>query len=194
MSRRVVVTGIGMVTPVGLDTESSWKALLEGRSGVGPISLFDASSFPTRIAAEVRGFQLDRYLREAEAWREHSRNTVFALAAGKMAAEDSGLLDDPGLDRDRFGIYLGSGEGQHDFLPFVGLLHRSSQGQTGGKVDPAVSRELLAGIEDYARGLVPLVVPLTMLRHYVKRAEIAYLAGQLYLDPHPKELMLRNQV
>ena len=50
------------------------------------------------------------------------------------------------------------------------------------------------GIEDYARGLVPLVVPITMLRHYVKRAEIAWLAGQVYLDPHPKELMLRNQV
>jgi uncharacterized protein YbgA (DUF1722 family)/uncharacterized protein YbbK (DUF523 family) len=67
-------------------------------------------------------------------------------------------------------------------------------GHLRGKVDPAVSRELLAGIEDYARGLVPLVVPLTMLRHYVKLAEIAYLAGQIYLDPHPKELMLRNQV
>jgi uncharacterized protein YbgA (DUF1722 family)/uncharacterized protein YbbK (DUF523 family) len=67
-------------------------------------------------------------------------------------------------------------------------------GHLRGKVEPAVSRELLAGIEDYARGLVPLVVPLTMLRHYVKRAEIAYLAGQIYLDPHPKELMLRNHV
>jgi uncharacterized protein YbgA (DUF1722 family)/uncharacterized protein YbbK (DUF523 family) len=67
-------------------------------------------------------------------------------------------------------------------------------GHLRGKVDPAVSRELLAGIEDYARGLVPLVVPLTMLRHYVKRAELAYLAGQIYLDPHPKELMLRNHV
>jgi uncharacterized protein YbgA (DUF1722 family)/uncharacterized protein YbbK (DUF523 family) len=67
-------------------------------------------------------------------------------------------------------------------------------GHLRGKVEPAVSRELLAGIEDYARGLVPLVVPLTMLSHYVKRLGIAYLAGQVYLDPHPKELMLRNQV
>jgi uncharacterized protein YbgA (DUF1722 family)/uncharacterized protein YbbK (DUF523 family) len=67
-------------------------------------------------------------------------------------------------------------------------------GHLRGRVEPAVSREILALVEDYARGLVPLVVPTTMLRHYVKRAEIEYLAGQIYLDPHPKELMLRNQV
>jgi uncharacterized protein YbgA (DUF1722 family)/uncharacterized protein YbbK (DUF523 family) len=67
-------------------------------------------------------------------------------------------------------------------------------GHLRGRVEPGVSRELLALVEDYARGLVPLVVPTTMLRHYVKRAGIEYLAGQIYLDPHPKELMLRNQV
>jgi 3-oxoacyl-[acyl-carrier-protein] synthase II len=125
-----------MVTPVGLDVESSWRSLVAGRSGVGRISLFDASSFPTQIAAEVRGFELGRYLSDAERWREHSRNTVFALAAGKMAADDAGLFD-AAIDRRRLGIYLGSGEGQHDFLPFVGLLYRSSQGMPGGKVDAA---------------------------------------------------------
>jgi 3-oxoacyl-[acyl-carrier-protein] synthase II len=125
-----------MVTPVGLDAEASWRSLLAGKSGVGPISLFDASSFPTRIAAEVRGFALERYLADSAPWREHSRNTVFALAAGRMAADDAGLRD-ARIDPDRLGIYLGSGEGQHDFLPFVGLLHRSSQGSPEGKVDPA---------------------------------------------------------
>ena len=57
--RRVVVTGMGMVTPLGRDLETTWKALLEGKSGVGPISLFDAHTFPTRIAAEVPDFRLD---------------------------------------------------------------------------------------------------------------------------------------
>ena len=61
--RRVVVTGMGMVTPVGRDLESTWSALLAGKSGVGPISLFDARTFPTRIAAEVKDFRLDDYRR-----------------------------------------------------------------------------------------------------------------------------------
>ena len=67
-------------------------------------------------------------------------------------------------------------------------------GQLRGRAEPGVARELHQLIEDYGRGLVPLVVPLTMLRHYVKRLEIPYLADQVYLDPHPKELMLRNHV
>lgn len=134
MRRRVVVTGMGMVTPMGRDLESSWNALLKGQSGVDHISLFDASAFPTRIAAEVRGFRLEDYLDDAPRWLEHSRNTIFALAAGRMAVDQSGLLDDPNLDRTRLGVYLGSGEGQHDFIPFVTALHRSNQ---GGKVDPA---------------------------------------------------------
>lgn len=135
MRRRVVVTGMGMVTPVGGDMESSWKALQSGRSGVGPISLFDARTFPTQIAAEVRGFELGRYLDDADRWKEHSRNTQFALAAGRMALDDSGLLDSTKIDRSRFGVYLGSGEGQHDFFRFVDLVYRSTGDD--GKVDSA---------------------------------------------------------
>jgi len=124
--RRVVITGMGMVTPVGGDVESTWSSLLAGQSGVGPISLFDARTFPTRIAAEVKDFRLDRYLTEAERWAEYSRNTRFALAAGKLAMDDSGLLKGPGpADRTRFGIYLGAGEGQQDFPRFVKLVHDS---------------------------------------------------------------------
>jgi 3-oxoacyl-[acyl-carrier-protein] synthase II len=130
--RRIVVTGMGMVTPVGRDLESTWAALREGCSGVGPISLFDASTFPTRIAAEVKGFELSDYIDDADRWRDHCRNTQFALAAARMAVEHSGLEDDPGLDRSRFGVYLGSGEGQQDFPRFVDLVHRSSR---EGKVD-----------------------------------------------------------
>ncbi len=133
--RRVVVTGMGMVTPVGRDLESTWSALLEGRSGVGPIGLFDARTFPTRIAAEVRDFRLDDYLPDTRRWTEHSRNTKFALAAGTMAMKDSGLTEaGPDFDRRRFGVYLGSGEGQHDFPRFVRLVRRSTR---DGRVDTA---------------------------------------------------------
>jgi 3-oxoacyl-[acyl-carrier-protein] synthase II len=133
--RRVVVTGMGMVTPVGRDLEATWKSLQEGRSGVGPIELFDARTFQTRIAAEVRGFRLEGYIPDDGRWRECCRNTRFAVAAATMAVSHSGLDDDETLDRSRFGVYLGSGEGQQDFPRFVSLLYRSSKG--GPHVDTA---------------------------------------------------------
>ncbi len=133
--RRVVVTGMGMITPLGRDLETTWSALLAGKSGVGPISLFDARTFPTRIAAEVHDFRLDDYIEGAGRWAEHSRNTKFALAAASMAIKSSRLLE-PGhdLNRRRFGVYLGSGEGQQDFPRFVSLVNRSTR---DGKVDTA---------------------------------------------------------
>ena len=135
MQRRVVVTGMGMVTPVGRDLETTWASLQEGRSGVGPISLFDASSFATQIAAEARGFDLATYVADADRWREHCRNTLFAIAAARMAVDHSGLLESSrAVDPARFGIYLGSGEGQQDFPRFVKLVHASSR---SGKVDTA---------------------------------------------------------
>src|SRR3954466_9360799 len=91
--RRVVVTGMGMVTPLGRDLETTWSALLQGKSGVGPISLFDARTFPTRIAAGGKVFQLERSRADAARWVDHSRNTRFALAAAQMAMDDSGLMD-----------------------------------------------------------------------------------------------------
>jgi 3-oxoacyl-[acyl-carrier-protein] synthase II len=142
--RRVVVTGMGMVTPVGLDLESTWSALLAGKSGVGPIGLFDARTFPTRIAAEVRDFRLDDYLPDAARWTEHSRNSRFALAAAAMAMKDSGLSETkPELNRRRFGVYLGSGEGQQDFPRFVRLVQQSAH---DGRVDTAEFTRI--GIKD----------------------------------------------
>jgi 3-oxoacyl-[acyl-carrier-protein] synthase II len=138
MRRRVVVTGLGMVTPVGRDVESTWRSLCEGRSGVGPIGLFDASAFPTRIAAEVVGFRLADHRDDADRWAEHSRTSQFALAAATQAMAHAGLGDAP-IDRSRFGVYLGSGEGQTDFERFVDLIHRS--GRDGG-VDSAKFTEL----------------------------------------------------
>jgi len=133
--RRVVVTGMGMVTPVGRDLETTWSALLAGTSGVGPITLFDAETFPTRIAAEVRDFHLEDYLDDGNRWAEHSRNTRFALAAAQMALDESQLLA-PGspVDRSRVGVYLGAGEGQHDFLRFVNTVAATTH---DGKVNTA---------------------------------------------------------
>ena len=126
MRRRVVVTGMGMITPVGRDAESSWRAMCEGRGGVGPMTLFDASTFATRIAAEVGDFRLSDYRPDAEGWVDHSRTTHFALAAATQAVADAGLGDAP-PDRGRFGVYLGSGEGQHDFERFASLVHTSTR-------------------------------------------------------------------
>jgi 3-oxoacyl-[acyl-carrier-protein] synthase II len=133
--RRVVVTGMGMLTPVGLDLESTWSSLLSGHGGVGPITLFDAHSFPTRIAAEVKDFRLEDYLDEPARWVEHSRNSQFAISAASMAMKDAGLgASTPDLDRTRFGVYLGSGEGQQDFPRFVKLMNQTSH---DGRVDTA---------------------------------------------------------
>src|SRR5262245_3905037 len=119
LMRRIVVTGMGMVSPLGLDLGRTWSALQAGRAGVGEVTLFDARSFPTRIAAEVPDFRLSDYIEDADCWQEHNRNSQFAIAAARMAIDDAGLDSDEGLDRTRFGVYLGSGEGQHDFPRFV---------------------------------------------------------------------------
>ncbi len=144
--RRVVVTGLGMVTPVGLDVESTWEALCEGRGGVGPIRRFDAGSFPTRIAAELKGFGLARDLGAAAGrWTKHGRNTQIALAAASQAVAHAGLMEDRGLDPKRFGVYLGSGEGQQDFPRFVDLMQRS---RSGDQVDTRRFTELGLGMLD----------------------------------------------
>ena len=133
VGRRVVVTGMGLVTPVGLDVSSTWEALREGRGGVGPVTRFDASAFATRIAAEVKGFSLEQDLGdEAVRWEQHCTNTRIALAVAAQAVRHAGLFDGPEIDRARFGVYLGAGEGQANFSPFINLVRRSLD---GGRVD-----------------------------------------------------------
>ncbi len=136
MGRRVVVTGIGMVTPVGKNVDETWDSLLHGRSGVGYISLFDASTFATRIAAEVRDFDLNRYISDTSDFPPLSRNSVFALAAGQMALEDAGIdRNSPRLDRTRFGVYFGAGEGQQDFPHFCACVHKATKDEEVRKDD-----------------------------------------------------------
>ena len=109
--RRVVVTGVGLVTPIGNDVQSTWDALLAGRSGGGTITHFDASDFDVRFACEVKGFQPEQYMDRKEA-RRTDRFAQFALAAAQEAMAHAGL-DDPAasFDRDRTGVLIGSGIG-----------------------------------------------------------------------------------
>jgi len=127
MRRRVVVTGIGWVTPLGAEIEPVWKRLLEGESGVGYITLFDASNFPTKISAEVRNWDVSDVGEDPARWKYQGRHTRFAVGAAKKAMADSGALDAP-LDPTRFGVYLGSGEGQQDFDSFTQMMVAALEG------------------------------------------------------------------
>lgn len=129
MRRRVVVTGIGCVTPVGNDVKSLWNSFCESKSGIGPISLFDASHFPTRFAAEVKGLDLGDYVPDPEAYEKTGRNVRFAIAASEQAVRDSGILES-GLEPERIGVYLGAGEGQQDFNVFMNMIARAQRSGT----------------------------------------------------------------
>ena len=120
MKRRVVVTGMGAITPVGNDVATTWRAITAGVSGGAPITKFDASSFPVRFACEVKGFDPLMYLDRKEAKRA-DLFAQYAIAASVQAMTDSGLDDSSRYDPDRVGVIIGSGIGglktfeeQHD--------------------------------------------------------------------------------
>jgi 3-oxoacyl-[acyl-carrier-protein] synthase II len=109
MERRVVVTGVGAVTPLGLGAEPSWEAMRAGRSGIDRITLFDPSAYSSRIAGEVKGFDPSAWMEPREA-RHCDRFTQFAIAAAALAVKDSGL-DFSAVDATRVGVLIGSGIG-----------------------------------------------------------------------------------
>lgn len=114
MKRRVVITGIGCVTPIGTGKDKFWNSLINGVSGIDYITRFDTRDFSTRIAAEVRDFSAENYIDKREAKRM-DRFTQFAVAAAQMAAEDAGL-NIKEIDAERFGVILGAGIGGMDTL------------------------------------------------------------------------------
>ncbi len=109
LDRRVVITGLGLVTPLGIGVEEAWTALCEGKSGIGEITRFDASEFDTQIAGEVKDFHPDDFLPKKEAKRIQSF-IAYAVAASRMALEDSGLIIDS-ANQDRVGVLTGCGLG-----------------------------------------------------------------------------------
>lgn len=129
MRRRVVITGIGSVNPVGHDVETLWSGLKEGRSGVGHTTIFDASSFPTQISAEVKDWDVSAFGGAPDVWKDRGRHTCFAAGAGHQAMQSSGVLD-AGVAPERFGVYLGSGEGSQDFFSFADMMTAALENDT----------------------------------------------------------------
>jgi 3-oxoacyl-[acyl-carrier-protein] synthase II len=150
MKRRVVVTGMGAITPVGNDVATTWRSLIEGKSGTAPITKFDASKFPVRFAAEVKGFNPLDYMDRKEAKRA-DQYTQYAVAAARQAMTDARLVEQNGMDPDRIGVIIGSGIGglksfeeQHDVYRERGV----------GKISPFFIPMFIA---DIAAGIVSMM-------------------------------------
>jgi len=150
MKRRVVVTGMGTITPVGNDVATTWRSLIEGKSGTAPITKFDASNFPVKFAAEVKGFNPLDYMERKEAKRA-DQYTQYAVAAARQAMTNADLVERNGMDPDRIGVIIGSGIGglksfeeQHDVYRERGV----------GKISPFFIPMFIA---DIAAGIVSMM-------------------------------------
>ncbi|MEJ2745591.1 MAG: beta-ketoacyl synthase N-terminal-like domain-containing protein, partial [bacterium] len=139
--RRVVITGMGLVTPLGIGVERTWDGLVNGRSGVGRLTRFDASGYPTKIAGQVNGFDPVKLIGPRDDFDSLGIHTQFALAAARLAYDDAGLAR-ASLDPSRVGVYLGCGEGDPSFL---WLADRISESLKEDSVDMATF--LRRGIE-----------------------------------------------
>src|SRR5688572_22199871 len=126
---RVVITGLGWVTPMGHSIEAVWKRLLNGESGIARTTIFDASTFPTTFSAEVKDYRIADHIVDPAPHRHSGRNTQFALGACAQAWKHAGL-DARSLDLDRVGIYLGSGEGSLDFAAYTGAALAAWKNET----------------------------------------------------------------
>ena len=122
--RRVVVTGVGVINPLGNDIETVWSAIKEGKSGVDYTTIFDASNFPTRISAEIKDWDIASVVDDPKLWELRGRHTKFAVGAAIQAYQASGVGDSI-TDPRRFGVYMGSGEGNQDFLSFASMMASS---------------------------------------------------------------------
>ena len=149
MKRRVVVTGMGAITPVGNDVATTWRSLIEGKSGTTPITQFDASKFTCRIAAEVKDFNPLDFMDRKEAKRA-DQYTQYAVAGARQAMTDASLVERNGMDPDRIGVIIGSGIGglksfeeQHDVYRERGV----------GKISPFFIPMFIA---DIAAGIVSM--------------------------------------
>ena len=121
--RRVVVTGLGMVTPLGIGITDTWNALCQGQSGIGSITRFDTTNFPVRIAGEVKGFDPAQYIEKKEI-KKMDTFIHFALAASQEAVDDANLTITPD-NAERVGVYVGAGIGG---LPAIEHYHKSGDG------------------------------------------------------------------
>ena len=142
--RRVVITGLGAITCLGLNVHDFWQGLLAGRSGIGPITQFDASAYPCRIAAEVKGFEARQYMDFKEA-RRTARCTHFAVAAARQALDDARLTI-PLADEQRVGVLLGTGVGG---LPEAIEGLKTMQEKGGMRLNPFAGTAILANMPTF---------------------------------------------
>src|SRR5436305_13297453 len=142
--RRVVVTGIGMISPLGIGNEPTWRGLLEGRSGVDRISKFDPAPFACQFAGEVRGFNPEQWIEKKEV-KKSDTFIHYAIAAAQIAVADA-KLDTSKEDSDRVGVVVGSGIGG---LPLIEEMHRTLLERGPSRVAPffiaGLVRNLAAG-------------------------------------------------
>ena len=131
MRRRVVITGVGVVSPLGLDVPTTWSALVAGKSGIGTITKFDASAFSCRIGGEVRGFVPEDYIDRKDV-KKMDTFIHYAIAASREAVADSGLKIDASND-ERVGVYIGSGIGG---MPLFEETHRAYLEKGPRKISP----------------------------------------------------------
>lgn len=132
MAERVVITGMGIVCPLGHDVQSVWEAMLAGKSGIAPTTIFDASTFPSTFSAEVKNYDFTKYLKHPQLHEHSDRGSAFALGATVQACKQARIeieTNEPtdGIDRCRMGIYLGAGEGSVDNDVFFGALVKAWQ-------------------------------------------------------------------
>ena len=139
--RRVVVTGMGALTPLGNDVEAFWQGCVEGRSGIDWITLFDNSAYPVKVDGEVRGFDPQDYMDRKEA-RRMARFSQLSVAAARMAIEDAGLKLE-GEDRARIGVFLGNGNGG---FPEDDQAMRTIIEKGGNRLDPFFMSKTLPNI------------------------------------------------
>jgi len=138
-TERVVVTGMGIVCPLGHDVETVWQRILAGKSGVAYTTIFDASTFPTQFAAEVKDYDITKFTRNPELHKDANRGSAFAIGAAVQACNQAGIDVETdtvgdGIDRTRLGIYLGAGEGSVDNDVFFEALVRGWD-PISGKID-----------------------------------------------------------
>lgn len=148
MKKRVVITGMGVITPIGHSVEEYWAGLLAGRSGIATITRFDTASFPTRIAGEIKQFDVTRYVEKKES-RRMDLVGQYAMAAAVQAMEHSGISPDA-IDRDRAGVIVGSGIGG------IGTFeeqHSKLEGAGPGRVSPFFIPMMII---DMAAGLISM--------------------------------------
>ena len=170
--RRVVVTGLGAVTPVGNDVETMWNSLINGVSGVDVITNFDTSDLKVKIAAQVKDFDATKYIEKKEI-RKTDLYTQYAVAAAQQAIDDSGIMGT--IAEDRFGVYVGAGiGGMHSFTDNVLAMDKGGARKVSPYFVPMMIANIAAGtvaIRFKAKGVcVPIVTACATGSHSIGEA------------------------